>query len=72
MAVKHFKGLRNSTIDGDNSANQLSLGVPRAVVQQCQVRGVVLRDSFTTAFGQRVIVEHYPQKCSHNMYGKFV
>ena len=71
--MKHFKGLRDSTIDGDNLANQLSLGVPRAVVQQlCQVRGVVLRDRFTTAFGQRAIVEHHPQKCPHSIHGDFV
>ena len=50
--MKHFKGLRDSTIDGDNLANKLSLGVSRAVVQYlCLVRGGVLGDSLTTAFG---------------------
>ena len=71
--MKHFKGLRDSIIDGDNQANQLSLRIPWAVVQQlCQVRGGVLGDSFTTVFGQRVVAEHHPQKRPHNMHREFV
>ena len=73
MAAKHFKGLRDSIIDGDDQANQLSLGIPRAVVQQlCLVRGGVLGDSFTTAFRQRVVVEYHPQKHPYIVHGDFI
>ena len=33
-AVKHFKGFRDTIIDGDYQADELSLGVPWTVVQQ--------------------------------------
>ena len=58
MAAEHFKGLRDAIIDGDYQADELSLRVPWAAVQQlCWLRGGVLGDrvglgeAFTTALG---------------------
>ena len=36
--MKHFKGFRNSIIDGDYKADELSLGILWAVVQLCWLR----------------------------------
>ena len=79
MAAEHFKGLRNSIVDGNCQLNELSLGVPWAVVQQLwQLKGGGLGkrvgpgEAHTTAVGQRVFAEHHLQKCSNNTHGSFI
>lgn len=79
VAAKDFKGFRNPIVNGDYQANELTLGVPWAVVQQlcwCRRGGFGDTegpgDALTTALGQRVIAEHHSQKLTHNMHGGIV
>ena len=75
-ATKYLKGLRNSTVDGDYQADELSLGVPRAVVQQLHCLkggelgdGAKVGEALTLVLGKGAVVEYHSQKLSHNMHG---
>ena len=75
VATKYLKGLRNSTVDGDYQANELSLGVPWAVVQQlCCLKegelgdGAKVGEALTMVFGKGAVVEYHSQKFSHNKH----
>ena len=77
MAAEHFKCFRNSIVDGDYHLNELSLGVPWAVMQHFSglksgggelTDGVGLWKVLTTALGKVVVVEHHLQKLPHNMH----
>ena len=75
MAAEDFKCLRDSIIDGKYLTDELSLGVPWAVVQQlCWFRGgklggrAGLGTVTNTVFGQRVVVENHVQKTPYDMH----
>ena len=77
MAAEDFKNLRCSIIEGDYQTDELSLGIPWAVVQQlCRFReGQLGRrvervKASTTVIGQGVVAEYHPQKPPHHMHGR--
>ena len=74
-AAEYFKGLRNSIVDRDYKADELSLGVSWAVVQQlCRFRGELgdqarLGEALATAFWQGMTAKHHSQKFAHYIHG---
>ena len=75
MAAEDFECLRDSIIDEKYLTDELSLGVPWAVVQQlCWFRGgklggrAGLGTVTNTVFGQRVVLENHLQKTPYDMH----